>query len=199
MRALVDAVEAGAFGEISGILHIGIGGSLLGPALLVDALGRDRCRHEVRFVGNVDPQVLADATAALDPATMIPALNETPSFLTGEAKARSHFGMPFSRPSSRASVVTSRRSWELPGSSALGALACSCASSGAVNAASETEHTATRRRPRMGGELCNRYARDETALKERFATMCRWRLGARQAEVGNERRTYSRGQGGLGQ
>ena len=41
-RALVDAIEAGAFGTITGILHIGIGGSVLGPALLVDALGRRR-------------------------------------------------------------------------------------------------------------------------------------------------------------
>ena len=40
MRALVDAIEAGAFGDVTGILHIGIGGSVLGPALLVDALGR---------------------------------------------------------------------------------------------------------------------------------------------------------------
>ena len=41
MRALVDAIEGGAFGDVTGILHIGIGGSALGPALLVDALGRD--------------------------------------------------------------------------------------------------------------------------------------------------------------
>ena len=31
MRALVDAIEAGAFGDVTGILHIGIGGSVLGP------------------------------------------------------------------------------------------------------------------------------------------------------------------------
>ena len=40
MRALIDAIEAGAFGDVTGVLHIGIGGSVLGPALLVDALGR---------------------------------------------------------------------------------------------------------------------------------------------------------------
>ena len=34
MRGLVDAIEAGAFGDLTGILHIGIGGSALGPALL---------------------------------------------------------------------------------------------------------------------------------------------------------------------
>src|SRR3990170_1189317 len=49
MRALVDAIEAGAFGDVTGILHIGIGGSALGPALLVDALGRTTARMRVRF------------------------------------------------------------------------------------------------------------------------------------------------------
>ena len=39
MRALIDAIEAEAFGPVRHILHIGIGGSALGPALLVDALG----------------------------------------------------------------------------------------------------------------------------------------------------------------
>ena len=48
MRALVDAIEAGAFGDVTGVLHIGIGGSVLGPALLVDALGRRRRGVEVR-------------------------------------------------------------------------------------------------------------------------------------------------------
>jgi glucose-6-phosphate isomerase len=41
MRALIDAIEAGAFGEIRHVLHIGIGGSRLGPDFLIDALGRD--------------------------------------------------------------------------------------------------------------------------------------------------------------
>jgi len=44
MRALIDAIEAGAFGEIRHILHIGIGGSALGPDFLIDALGRDSGR-----------------------------------------------------------------------------------------------------------------------------------------------------------
>ncbi|HET7708064.1 MAG TPA: glucose-6-phosphate isomerase [Sphingomicrobium sp.] len=83
VRALVDAVEAGAFGDVTGILHIGIGGSLLGPALLVDALGRGRGRYWVRFVANVDPQVLADATAALDPATTL-VIAASKSFTTAE-------------------------------------------------------------------------------------------------------------------
>jgi glucose-6-phosphate isomerase len=31
MRGLIEVIEAGAFGEIKHILHIGIGGSALGP------------------------------------------------------------------------------------------------------------------------------------------------------------------------
>ena len=71
MRALVDAIEAGAFGDITGILHIGIGGSVLGPALLVDALGRRASTFEVRFLSNIDGAAFDDAVGPLDPATTL--------------------------------------------------------------------------------------------------------------------------------
>ena len=71
MRALVDAIEAGAFGELTGILHIGIGGSVLGPALLVDALGRRASPLTVRFLSNVDGAAFDDAVKPLDPATTL--------------------------------------------------------------------------------------------------------------------------------
>jgi glucose-6-phosphate isomerase len=71
MRALVDAVEAGAFGDITGVLHIGIGGSLLGPALLVDALGRRSGRLTTRFLSNIDGMAVVDAVKDLDPATTL--------------------------------------------------------------------------------------------------------------------------------
>ena len=71
MRALVDAVEAGAFGAVTGILHIGIGGSVLGPALLVDALGRNLSSLEVRFLSNIDGAAFDDAVQTLDPATTL--------------------------------------------------------------------------------------------------------------------------------
>jgi glucose-6-phosphate isomerase len=71
MRALVDAVEAGAFGEITGLLHIGIGGSLLGPALLVDALGRRSSSLTVRFLSNIDGAAFDRAVSPLDPATTL--------------------------------------------------------------------------------------------------------------------------------
>jgi len=71
MRALVDAIEAGAFGDLTGVLHIGIGGSVLGPALLVDALGRRAPTLSVRFLSNIDGEAFDDAVKPLDPATTL--------------------------------------------------------------------------------------------------------------------------------
>ena len=71
MRALVDAIEAGAFGDVTGVLHIGIGGSVLGPALLVDALGRRRSKIAVRFLSNIDGEAFDDAVKPLDGATTL--------------------------------------------------------------------------------------------------------------------------------
>ncbi len=71
MRALVDAIEAGAFGDVTGILHIGIGGSVLGPHLLVDALGRRASSFNVRFLSNIDGAAFDDAVKRLDPATTL--------------------------------------------------------------------------------------------------------------------------------
>ncbi len=67
MRALVDAIEMGALGEIRYVLHIGIGGSALGPELLIDALGRDDSRYEVAIVSNVDGAALAEVFKRFDP------------------------------------------------------------------------------------------------------------------------------------
>ena len=71
MRALVDAVEAGAFGALTGLLHIGIGGSVLGPDLLVDALGRKASSLDVRFLSNIDGAAFDDAVKTLDPSTTL--------------------------------------------------------------------------------------------------------------------------------
>ena len=71
MRALVDAIEAEAFGPIRHILHIGIGGSALGPDLLIDALGRKESRYEAAIVSNVDGAALEEAIADFDPAATL--------------------------------------------------------------------------------------------------------------------------------
>lgn len=78
MRALIDAIEAEALGPIRHILHIGIGGSALGPDLLVDALGRDADRYDVAVVSNVDGLALEEAFDRFDPqATLIAVASKT--------------------------------------------------------------------------------------------------------------------------
>jgi glucose-6-phosphate isomerase len=67
MRGLIEAIEAGALGDIAHILHIGIGGSALGPDLLIDALGRDSGRYDTAIVSNVDGAALKEAFARFDP------------------------------------------------------------------------------------------------------------------------------------
>jgi glucose-6-phosphate isomerase len=83
MRALVDAIEADAFGPISHVLHIGIGGSALGPEFLLDALGRDVGGYEVAVVSNVDGAALDEALSWFDPnSTLIVVASKT--FTTSE-------------------------------------------------------------------------------------------------------------------
>src|SRR3954466_2255443 len=64
MRALVDAIEAEAFGPVRHILHIGIGGSALGPDFVIDALGRGADRYDTATVSNVDGAALEEAVAS---------------------------------------------------------------------------------------------------------------------------------------
>lgn len=71
MRAVIDAIEADAFGPIRSVLHVGIGGSALGPHLLIDALGRDSDRYDVAIVSNVDGMALDDVFDRFDPATTL--------------------------------------------------------------------------------------------------------------------------------
>jgi glucose-6-phosphate isomerase len=75
---LADEVRGGkrpgATGSPFGhVVHLGIGGSDLGPRLVVDALGpaRDERAPGVSFVANVDPAALDRALAPLDAATTL--------------------------------------------------------------------------------------------------------------------------------
>ncbi|MES2044404.1 MAG: glucose-6-phosphate isomerase [Pseudomonadota bacterium] len=71
MRALIDAIEGEALGPIRHVLHVGIGGSALGPKLLVDALGRESERYDVEIVSNVDGLALEEVFAKFDPAATL--------------------------------------------------------------------------------------------------------------------------------
>lgn len=71
MRNFVQHVHRGDYGSIRHILHIGIGGSALGPALLMDALGR-QALLEVAVVSNIDGASLEPVLQRFDPrATLI--------------------------------------------------------------------------------------------------------------------------------
>jgi len=71
MRALVEAIHGGVLGEVKHLIHIGIGGSALGPALAVDALTRDGKLVDVHVVSNIDGCALEAACDACDPATTL--------------------------------------------------------------------------------------------------------------------------------
>jgi len=68
MRDFVAEVRAG---PIRTVLHIGIGGSDLGPRLVWEALKPLTPKIDLRFVANVDGAEFAQATAGLDPATTL--------------------------------------------------------------------------------------------------------------------------------
>ncbi|HEU0133891.1 MAG TPA: glucose-6-phosphate isomerase [Allosphingosinicella sp.] len=93
MRALVDAIEAEAFGPVRHILHIGIGGSALGPDFLIDALGRDSGRYETAVVANVDGAALEEAVAGFDPhSTLLVVASKTFTTLETLLNTRSALG-----------------------------------------------------------------------------------------------------------
>ena len=71
MRMLVEAIHQGALGEIKHLIHIGIGGSALGPKLAIDALTRDLALVDCHVVSNIDGLALEQAFAACDHATTL--------------------------------------------------------------------------------------------------------------------------------
>ncbi len=73
-RSLVEAIHAGLLGEVKHLIHIGIGGSALGPALAIDALTRDGAIVDVHVVSNIDGCALEAAFKACDPQTTMIAM-----------------------------------------------------------------------------------------------------------------------------
>jgi glucose-6-phosphate isomerase len=69
MAAIVEAIHRGAMGEVKHLIHIGIGGSALGPAVALDALAREGALVDVHVVSNIDGCALEQAFAGCDPAT----------------------------------------------------------------------------------------------------------------------------------
>ncbi|WP_293676869.1 glucose-6-phosphate isomerase [uncultured Phenylobacterium sp.] len=83
MRDFCEAVRSGAKAGATGkpfraLVHIGIGGSDLGPRLIWEALKPLAPTIELRFVANVDPAELAQALTGLDPdETMVVTVSKT--------------------------------------------------------------------------------------------------------------------------
>jgi glucose-6-phosphate isomerase len=83
--AFAKRAASGGLGfELKTILHVGIGGSDLGPRLIWDALrAYDSKGPEIRFCANVDPEDFLDATAGVDAKTTL-VLVVSKSFKTPE-------------------------------------------------------------------------------------------------------------------
>lgn len=56
---------------VRAVVHVGIGGSHLGPQLACEALAPHDAPIDVRFLSNVDPEAFNRATAGLDPRTTL--------------------------------------------------------------------------------------------------------------------------------
>jgi glucose-6-phosphate isomerase len=78
MRQLVEAIHEGAMGEARHLIHIGIGGSALGPELAIDALARDFPKVDAHVVSNIDGLALEAAFAVCEPTkTLIAVASKT--------------------------------------------------------------------------------------------------------------------------
>jgi glucose-6-phosphate isomerase len=78
MFRVADAVRDGGFGAVRDVIHIGIGGSALGPHLLIDALGAGGDGPRVHVAANIDGLALERAMAVCDPAaTLVIAVSKT--------------------------------------------------------------------------------------------------------------------------
>ena len=87
----------GATGEaFKAVLHIGIGGSDLGPRLVWEALKPLNPAIDLRFVANVDPSEGAAAMAGLDPATTLVVI-VSKTFTTQETLANAEFARAWLR------------------------------------------------------------------------------------------------------
>jgi glucose-6-phosphate isomerase len=82
--AVRDGLWKGATGKrITHVVALGIGGSALGPRVVIEALRGEADGPEVRFVANIDPAELDDALRGLDPEATL-AIVASKTFTTQE-------------------------------------------------------------------------------------------------------------------
>lgn len=66
MKGLIEAIDAGALGKIKHVIHLGIGGSALGPELLLEALKIGDERYDTKIVSNIDGSALEPVLERID-------------------------------------------------------------------------------------------------------------------------------------
>ncbi|WP_417621823.1 glucose-6-phosphate isomerase [Parasphingorhabdus sp.] len=66
MKSLIEVIEAGALGDFTQIIHLGIGGSALGPKLLHQALRVGDEKYELAVVSNIDGAALEPVLERFD-------------------------------------------------------------------------------------------------------------------------------------
>ncbi|MEW4466953.1 glucose-6-phosphate isomerase [Parasphingorhabdus sp. JC815] len=89
MQALIQAIDAGALGEIEYIIHLGIGGSALGPELLLEALKIGDEEYQTAVISNIDGCALEPVLERFDAhKTLIVIASK--SFTTAETFLNAH-------------------------------------------------------------------------------------------------------------
>ena len=68
MKSLIEVIDSGAMGEFTQIIHLGIGGSALGPKMLHQALKLGDEKYELAVVSNIDGSALEPVLERFDPA-----------------------------------------------------------------------------------------------------------------------------------
>ena len=77
-RLQAFAAQVRSEGRVDAVVHIGIGGSDLGPRLVWEALAPARPAIQLRFAANVDPSEITAALTGLDPArTLVVVVSKT--------------------------------------------------------------------------------------------------------------------------
>ncbi len=122
VRNRMDAFAQRIRPEINAIVHLGIGGSDLGPRLLMDALKPLRVSGmDVRFAANVDGADVADAIEGLDPKrTLLIVVSKT--FTTQETLANADFVRAWGPAHLAASTAAPERAtaWGVPAENVFG-------------------------------------------------------------------------------
>jgi len=113
MAAFANAIRP----DIDAVIHLGIGGSDLGPRLLIDALKPHRRKGlDIRFAANVDGADVADAIDGLDPKrTLLIVVSKT--FTTQETLANANFVRAWGPAHIAAATAAPEkaRTWGVPG------------------------------------------------------------------------------------